>query len=155
MRKIPEVETAKQIMTEAQDWSLWHWLFEKRNVRKAADDANAALAAAEKKVKESWSADLQRAYAELSGSKRRAGRALDPGLVETARIIKEMDDNAEQVRLEAEDIFDDADRRLSASIAREGTFKAIEAWILREKAIRKAEAAARKDQQSDMVSGRG
>jgi hypothetical protein len=45
--------------------------------------------------------------------------------------------------LDAEDTFDVAEKKLSASLAREGARKAIESWDLREAAIRKAEAAKR------------
>ena len=50
---------------------------------------------------------------------------------------------AYNARMDAEDIFDEAERKLSASLARQGAFKAIEAYDLREKSIRRAEAAAR------------
>ena len=43
-------------------------------------------------------------------------------------------------RLDAEGTFDEAERRLSAAVAREGAQKAIASWELREKAIRKAES---------------
>lgn len=149
MRKIPEVEYAKALMTEAHEWSLWRWLLEKRKVRQAADDANAALKAAEEKVIAAWNDEMKRAYAELgaqeSGRKRKPQPApVDPEVMLTVRRIKEALDEAERVRLDAEDIFDEADRRLSADMAREGTLVAIQAWTLREKAIRKAEAASRK-----------
>ena len=57
--------------------------------------------------------------------------------------VKEADDEAETARLDAEDTFDVAEKKLSASLAREGARKAIESWDLREAAIRKAEAAKR------------
>jgi hypothetical protein len=58
--------------------------------------------------------------------------------------VKEADDEAEAARLDAEDTFDEAERRLSAGMAREGTQKAIDSWELRKTAIRKAEAILRK-----------
>jgi hypothetical protein len=57
--------------------------------------------------------------------------------------VKEADDEAEAARLDAEDTFDEAERRLSSSMACEGAIKAIASWELREKSIRKAEAAGR------------
>lgn len=63
---------------------------------------------------------------------------------ELASVIKEADEEAERVRLDAEATFDEADRLLSTGLAREGTQKAIQAWTLRQKAIRKAEAATRR-----------
>ena len=135
-------------MTEAQDWAIWRWLFEKRCVRRAADEANTALAAAEQKVKDGWGDGPKNAYAELpaqdSARKGRRESAVDPEVLLTVRKTNEDFDEAERVRLEAEATFDEADRLLSAAIAREGTFKAIEAWTLREKAIRKAEAAGKR-----------
>ena len=57
--------------------------------------------------------------------------------------VKEADDTAETKRLDAEDAFDEAERRMSTAMAREGARKALETYDLHEKAIRKAEAAAR------------
>jgi hypothetical protein len=146
MRKLPEVELAKSLMTEAQDWSLWRWLFEKSRVRQAADAANAARAAAEERVKSAWADSLKSAYDSVDGAsgRRRRADAIDPDILETARQIRAADEEAERVGLDAEATFDEADRRMSASMARDRTYKAIEAWALREKSIRKAEIAGRK-----------
>jgi hypothetical protein len=54
--------------------------------------------------------------------------------------MKEADDLAYRARMDAEKTFDDAEKQLSTSLAREGCRKAIESWDLHEKAIRKAEA---------------
>ncbi|HYL11830.1 MAG TPA: hypothetical protein VEV41_02280, partial [Terriglobales bacterium] len=62
----------------------------------------------------------------------------------TAKRVKEADDKAEHCRLDAEDTFDEAERRFSADMAREGARKALKTYDLREAAIRKAEAAARR-----------
>jgi hypothetical protein len=117
-----------------------------------------ALAGAEKKVKASWSDDLKKAYREaealaaLNGNmkgKRRYEKAkeeakdIDLEIKRAAERVKEADDAAERARLDAEDTFDEAERRLSSEMAREGARKAIGSWELREKAIRKAEAAGR------------
>jgi cell wall assembly regulator SMI1 len=125
MHKIAEVEAAKQLMTEAKDWSVWHWLTEKRRVRVAADAATAALERAEKKVKAEWPEDVRKLY---------------PAAV---RDVKKADDAAYKARMDAEATFDEAERRLSASMAREGAQKAIDSYCLHEHAIRKAEAVAR------------
>ena len=146
MKKIPEVEQAKAIMTEAQNWGIWRWLTEKRKVRLAADNCNDALARAERRVIESWPEEMQAAYEELAtkeSAKKKRLKKIDVDVMEMVRKIKDALDEAERVRLDAEDIFDRADRALSTSMAKEGTFRAIEAWEMREKAIRKAEAAAR------------
>jgi len=147
MKKITEVEQAKTIMTEAQDWGVWRWLTEKRKVRLAADSCNDALARAEKRVIESWPDDMRAAYDELAtevgNAKKRHSRKVDAEVLEAVRKIKDALDEAERVRLDAEDIFDRADRALSTSMAKQGTVRAIEAWEMREKAIRKAESAAK------------
>jgi len=147
MKKLAEVEEAKSIMTEAQDWGIWRWLTEKRKVRLAADGCNEALSRAEKKVIESWPDDMRAAYQRLAAQdgagKKPPHRKIDGELLEAVRKIKDALDEAERVRLDAEDIFDRADRALSTSMAKEGTRRAIEAWELREKAIRKAESAAK------------
>lgn len=145
MKKIAEVEEAKAIMTEAQNWGIWRWLTEKRKVRLAADSCNDALARAEKRTIESWPDEMRTAYDELAdGKTKKRGKKIDGEVMETVRKIKEALDEAERVRLDAEDIFDRADRALSTSMAKQGTFRAIEAWEMREKAIRKAESAAKK-----------
>jgi hypothetical protein len=159
MKKLIPVEEAKALMNEAKDWGVWRWLTEKKRVRAAADAAVEALGDLEKKVKASWSDDLKRAYRELQAqaSVERNPRAksqfqkakeeaknVDPQIKQAVRRVKEADDEAENARVDAEATFDEAERRLSASMAREGAQKAIDSWELREKAIRKAEALARR-----------
>jgi hypothetical protein len=61
-----------------------------------------------------------------------------------AARLKEADDEAFQLRMTAEETFDEAERRLSAALARKGSEQAIEAYEMREKFIRRAEAAKRK-----------
>jgi hypothetical protein len=68
---------------------------------------------------------------------------IDPEVKTEAGRVKEADDAAESARLNAEAKFDEAERRLSSDIAREGAQKAIDSWELLEKAIRKAEAVGR------------
>jgi hypothetical protein len=143
MKKIAEVEQAKTIMTEAQDWGIWRWLTEKRKVRLAADSCNDALARAEKRVIESWPEELRAAYDALAGDAKKRHRKIDAETLETVREVKDALDEAERVRLDAEDIFDRADRALSTSMAKQGTYRAIEAWEMREKAIRKAESVGK------------
>ena len=110
-------------------------------------------------MKASWSDDLKRAYRELQaeaslGRNPRAkqqyqkakeeAKNVDPQIKLAVRRVKEADDEAEKARLDAEATFDEAERRMSASMAREGAEKAIDSWELREKAIRKAETLARR-----------
>jgi len=159
MQKLVEVEEARALMTEAQDWSLWRWLWDKRRVRATADRAVDALAEAEKKVKATWTEEEKKAYRELetlaslngnAKGKRRYEKAreeaknVDPEIKRAVERVKEADDIAYDARMDAEDTFDEAERRLDTGMARTGAQKAIDSWDLREKAIRKAEALARK-----------
>ena len=145
MQKLAAVEEAKALMREAQEWPVWRWLLEKGRVRAAADRANEALAAQEKKVKAAWPDELKTASHVLArrGSANNGAGSVSPLIKAAVEKIKAADATAEAARLDAEATFDEAERRLSASMAREGTEKAIHSWELREKAIRKAEAAGR------------
>ena len=144
MRKLVEVEEAKTLMNEAKDWGVWRWLTEKRKVRTAADRAVDALNELDRQVKASWREDLVKAYRELEqGKTKRRNNGLAPEVQEAARRVKEAAEEAEAARLDAEATFDEAERRMSAAMAREGAQKAIDSWELREKSIRKAEAAGR------------
>jgi hypothetical protein len=151
MHKLIEVEEARALMNVAKDWSVWRWLTEKKRVRAAADRAVDALEAAEAEVKAAWSGELKKAYAELAsdGSKKQQEKArkdaenIGAPIKAAAQRVKEADDVAETARLDAEDTFEVAEKKLSASLAREGARKALESWDLRETAIRKAEAAKR------------
>ncbi len=159
MQKIPAVEDAKALLGEGKRWGVWKWLTEKRRVRATADRGTAALDGLERIVKNSWSDDLKKAYAELvaeaaleeggAPAKRKYEKAkrdaemVNPKCKLAARAVKEADDAAYHGRMNAERMFDDAERRLSANMAREAAQVAIDAYELREKAIRKAEAAAR------------
>lgn len=130
---------------------MWRWLTEKNRVRQAADRGVDALAAAEAEVKAGWRDGLQKAYAKLvpHDSKRQHEKArkeaenIDARIKAAAKRVKEADDEAYAARMDAEDTFDVAERKLSASLAREGARKATESWGIRESAIRKAEAAKR------------
>lgn len=183
MRKLAEVKEAKALMTEAVDWSVFRWLFEKRRVREIADEANAALDRLEQEVKAGWCDQLKAAYDELlsrdGGAKQRRRKPLkaskkksaktmektmdmpksrgtaadpaqasapptDPELRLLAERVKQADDEAYRVHLDAEETFDEADRQMSTGLAREGCHKAIRSWMLHEKAIRLAEEAGGK-----------
>jgi len=151
MNRLPEVETAKALMTEAVAWSVMKWLNEKKRVRKTADLANAALDRLDETVKARWTDGLRAAYEEL-GSQATGGsatqsqrkqppRAINPETQLIAKKVKGADDEAHRARMDAEKTFDEAERQLSTSLAREGCRKAIHGWELHEKAIRQAEAA--------------
>jgi hypothetical protein len=144
MRKLAEVEEAKALMTEAMDWSVFTWLFQKSKVREVADEANAALDKLNKSTKARWSEEIKLAYKALPGKGRRQEEltpsAIDPEIQIFVKKVKEADDAARRARRDAEDTFDDAERTLNTDLAREGCRKAIHQWELDEKAIRKAEA---------------
>jgi hypothetical protein len=159
MQKLVLVEEAKTLLNEGKRWGVWKWLTEKRRVRETADRGTAALDDLEKKVKSTWSDDLKKAYAELAAEAaledsgaaarrkyekaRKEAENVDPKVKLAAARVKEADDEACRARMDAERMFDEAERRLSAGMAREAAQVAIDAYDLREKAIRKAEAAAR------------
>lgn len=151
MHKLIPVEEAKSLMTEAQDWSMWSWLMEKRRLRTAADRAWEALEEAEIKVRSSWSEELQAAFGALqeraAGNGKGRGRR-PAGLSEELRAAlehwKDEADLAHAARMDAEEVFDQAERRMNTTMACEGARKAIAAWQMRETVIRKAEALRRK-----------
>jgi hypothetical protein len=154
VRKLPEVEEAKALMMEAMDWSVMRWLWEKRMVRETADLANAALDRLDKKVKAQWSAELKATYRELEAASRNSKSrrapsnaqqpksAVDGEVKRLAEKMKQADDAAYRARMDAEETFDQAERQMSTSMAREGCQKAIDSWRLHEKAIRQSEALA-------------
>ncbi|HUJ23973.1 MAG TPA: hypothetical protein VLX58_20705 [Bryobacteraceae bacterium] len=159
MQKLIPVEEARALMNEAKEWGVWRWLMEKGRVRASADRAVDALGEAENKVKASWTDDMKKAYRELEAlasldSNARARRQyekakeeakhVDSEIKQSVQRVKQADDEAETARLDAEATFDEAERWLSTSMAREGAQKAIDSWDLREKAIRKAEVLARR-----------
>jgi hypothetical protein len=144
MRKLPEVDDARALMTEAMDWSVFRWLFEKRRVRETADKANAALDKLSHATKARWSSDVKAAYKELSTKGRRQGEpashAIEPEIRLFVKNVKQADDAARRARTDAEDTFDEAERQLNTDLAKQGCQKAIYQWELDEKAIRRAEA---------------
>jgi hypothetical protein len=159
MQKLPPVEEAKALFAEAKEWGVWRWLTEKRRARETADAAWAALDEYEKKMKESWSDDIRKAYRELealsaANADGRAKRSYEKAREEASDIdddtkaavrkVKDADDEAYKARMDAEAQFDEADRRMSAGMACEGAQMALDAWDLREKFIRKAEALGRR-----------
>lgn len=113
------------------------WLREKKRVRKAADRANAALDQLAEQTRQLWPSDLKSAYEKLAGAS--GGNDPPPKLSEQVRPVKRADDDAWRARMDAEKTFDEAERQLSTSMAREGCRKAIYSWEVHEKAIRLAE----------------
>jgi hypothetical protein len=153
MRKLPAVEDARAIMTRGMDWGMWKWLLEKKTVRGIADKARAALDDVEMKVKLSWSDDLKIAYNQLveesgdSKQARRKDKNKEKGqglkVLPAIKAVKQADDDAYNAHEDAEDLFAEAERKMSTSMAREAAAKALVAYDLHEAAIRKAEALAK------------
>ncbi len=152
MHKLEAVENARSVMLEAREWSVWTWLTEKRRVREAADQANEALDKLEEKIKRTWSDELKHAYRELEEAdtdheQHRHSKKLDqpieisPETRALAKKIKQAHDVAYDAHMRAEETFAVAESRLNIGMAKDGTVQAIESWDLKEKAIRKAEAA--------------
>jgi hypothetical protein len=150
MDKIPEVEDAKELMNEAMTWSVMKWLREKKRVRKAADQANAALDRLSQTVREQWPEPVRTAYEALAAltvgvsTARNQSKPLgkDADMLAVTQS-QGKDAEAYQARMDAETTFDLAEKQLSTSLAREGCRKAIHSWELHEKAIRKAETLIR------------
>ena len=145
MRTLPEVEQARQVMSEAAEWSVMKWLREKKRVRRLADEANAALDRLNRETKARWPAEWRAAW-------NRETRH-DAALPLLARV-RQADELAMRVRQEAEDTFDEAERQLSARLAREGCGKALRSWELHEQAIRRAEEAMQRAAQQPLSGGR-
>jgi hypothetical protein len=152
MRKLPEVQKAKDLMHEAMDWSTFSWLLKKPTVREAADQAKAALDRLELAVKARWTDEAKAAYKSLTAKAGKAAQecqkdqqqpqTVAPQIMVLIAKVVDADRAAESAGMDAADTFDEAERQWSIGLAREGCNKAIHAWALREKAIRKAEGVA-------------
>ena len=159
MEKLIPVEEAKALFTEAQDWSLWRWLKDKKKARAAGNAATEAFDTLDKKIKDSWAEDLKKAYRELEAEAAADGNAksrrqyekakeeardIDAKIKLAVKRVKQADDEAYRARMDTEAKFDEAEERLSANLAREGAVMALESWRLREAALRKAAALGRR-----------
>jgi hypothetical protein len=150
MRTLAAVDEARAVMTKAADWGVFRWLLEKGRVQEIADRATAALVAADRRVKAHWSDALKMAYQELLDREkdRRAHpqendhkNGITPEIRLVARRVKEAYDEGQRARVQAESTIDEAESRKSTDHARTGCREALESYDLRERAIRKAEAA--------------
>jgi predicted ribosome quality control (RQC) complex YloA/Tae2 family protein len=142
MRKLPEVEQAKALMTEAMEWSVFTWLFRKGTVREVADEANAALDKLNRATKSHWSDEIKAAY-KLSSRKDASTDSHSSANAEIETFVqkvKHADEAARRARQDAEEAFAQAERQLNTDLAREGCRKALHQWELDLKAIRCAEA---------------
>jgi hypothetical protein len=157
MKKLSAVEDARAIMKEGMEWGVWKWLTEKKRVRGLADEARAALDDLEMKVKSQWPDEYKFAYNQLvadDGDSKRPRRnskdaksavavKCDPKILAAVQKIKEADDEAYNAHEDAEEMFADAERKMSTSGAREGARMALVAYDTHEAAIRKAEALSK------------
>lgn len=131
------MEEAKALFEQAKDWGVWQWLSRKREARQTADAAWEALEACENEVIAGWSEPLRKAW------RSRSPKSENHELYRGIQQLKRADEEANNARLAAEGQFDEADRRMSTSMAREGSQMAIDAWTMREKLIRRLEALGR------------
>lgn len=156
MKKLAAVEEARAVMTAGMELSVWKWLMEKKRVRVIADKAVDAFDEVEANVKAAWSDELKIAYNNLvaadekpsrkNGKPKAAkkdGATLDAQLLQALQRVKEADDIAYDARMDAEDLFAEAEKKLSISMTKQGAAKALESYDLREVAIRKAESLLR------------
>ena len=156
MEKLAAVEEARALFTVAKDWSILKWLTEKKRVRKMADTGTAALDEKEREVKSGWPEELRTAYAAVAPPSddaddpyaaaeyefmKQQAEGIPESLKEVARRVCEADRIATDARNKAERTFDEAERKMSASIARRGAEEAMEAYDVRYKAIEAAIAA--------------
>jgi hypothetical protein len=156
MRKLSAVEDARAMMREGMEWGVLKWMMEKKRVRAMADEARAALDELEKKIKANWSDDLKHAYNHLLSENRNRKRSrkngapgtkakfqdIDDHVMKALRRVMNADDEAYDAHETAEDVFAEAEQRMSTNLAREGARKALVAYDLHETAIRQAEAIA-------------
>ena len=140
VKKLTEVEEAKDLMTEAMDWSVFTWLFQKSKVREVADLANEALDKLNRATKTRWNDEIKAAYKALSAKTRSKGDPIDADIQAFVKKVKDADDAAREARKDAEDTFAEAERQMNTGMAKEGCRKAIHQWELDAKAIRCAEA---------------
>ena len=159
MRKLAEVQKAKDLMHEAMEWSAFNWLFKTSTVRETADQAKAALDRLERAVKARWSDEAKAAYERLAAKPGKAGAEhqkrqpppIDPQILVLVAQVVDADHAAECAGLDAARTFDEAERQWCISLAQEGCSKAVHAWALREKAIRKAEGVMREPEGSALA----
>jgi len=159
VKKLPAVEDARAVMAQGMAWGVWKWLTEKKRVRALADEARAALDDFEMKVKLTWSNEYKLAYNQLvseNGDARQARSKskvvksatngnVDAKVLAAVTKVKQADDEAYNAHEDAEDLFAEAERKMSTVMARDAARKALEAYDLHEAAIRKAEAIAREN----------
>ena len=88
MRKLAEVQKAKNLMHEAMEWSVFKWSFKTTTVRETADQAKAALDRLERAVKARWTDEAKAAYKSLTA---KPGKARTPKRPATATVSRPPD----------------------------------------------------------------
>ena len=88
----------------------------------------------------------------LCAPQQRKKISVEPKIKALAKAIKDADQEAYLAHMDAEDTFDRAEKRLSTSMAREGSRKAILSWDLREKAIMKSKSAVKRGEDSVLTA---
>ncbi len=141
MTSLKEVERARAIMKDADNWSVLRWLSEKKKVRRAADAANAALRAQHEELMAAWPAVLRQAYDGIAAKVNPDG--LSAETIQLARTLHTADVKANAAHEQAEATFAEAEKRLSTVLARQGCAEALHSWDLLEKANAKAAAAGK------------
>jgi hypothetical protein len=154
MNKLEAVEEAKRVLAGAMDWSILRWLAEKRRIREIADRGTASLDAEERRIKAQWPQELTDAYSALCPPSeddpyaaaefefvRQQAQTIPNEIREAAARVRQADEVATRARLDAEQTFDDAERRMSSSLARKGAELAIAAYDVRYQALAEAERA--------------
>jgi hypothetical protein len=148
MKTLPEVDKAKELMNAAVDWSAFKWLMEKSLLRQTADSASAALDNLDRSVKARWSDDARATYNELvatTANERQqhpttASSRPNSQLLLLIEKVVQADQLAREARIRAQKTFDDAEKQVNISLAKDGCKQAIHFWELHENAIRAAEA---------------
>jgi hypothetical protein len=131
------------------DWSVFTWLLRKSEVRATADRANAALDRLKRAAKSHWCSELRLAYKEKEpkggpyGSAASTLNVIAPESRILIRRLQDGEDAARMARKDAEETFDEAEKRLSTDLAREGCLKAMRQWELDLNVIRHVEAISR------------
>jgi hypothetical protein len=136
---------AKRLLDETQQWWPWSWASDlnKIKLRSAIETATRALELEVEKAKNSWSREMQRAYRELTipESRRVSTRNINPEVKRTARKLKDAEDELNQATLQAQKTFDEAERELNPSKAREGALQTAKAIAQHEFVLSIANAA--------------
>jgi hypothetical protein len=93
------------------------------------------------RLKAEWDSELKATYEQAASAKSNNSKSSGDSQTQ-AKKLKLAEDEARTARDDAENTFDEAEKQLSTTMAREGCRKAIRSWELHEHVIRLSEAAA-------------